>query len=148
MTDYHDEPIRVRGILLTGRGSALFIRRKKPGLAPYTIAAGGGVEYDDADDLAALHRELMEELGAEAEVIGLGFTLDADDDLPQRDFYLCRLIRFDNSLRSGPEFDNPEHGEYIPLEIALEAAAIEAANIKPGGLRDYLLANLDMLRAL
>lgn len=55
-----------RAILLDG-GSNLrmvLIKRTKPGLEPYWITPGGGVEPGDTSVVAALHRELDEELGA------------------------------------------------------------------------------------
>jgi hypothetical protein len=55
-----------RAILIDDDGRLVFIRRTKPGHAPYWTAPGGGVEASDESVEAALHRELAEELGAEA----------------------------------------------------------------------------------
>lgn len=55
-----------RAILIDDEGGLVLIRRRKPGQAPYWTTPGGGVEVSDASVEAALHRELAEELGAEA----------------------------------------------------------------------------------
>jgi 8-oxo-dGTP pyrophosphatase MutT (NUDIX family) len=55
-----------RAILIDDQGRLVLIRRTKPGQAPYWTAPGGGVEDADGSVEAALHRELAEELGAEA----------------------------------------------------------------------------------
>ncbi|MDX6313757.1 MAG: hypothetical protein QOF44_3221, partial [Streptomyces sp.] len=52
-----------RAILLDG-DSLVLIKRTKPGLSPYWITPGGGVDPGDATIVDALHRELDEELGA------------------------------------------------------------------------------------
>ena len=66
---------RVRAILLTGRGTMLFIKRIKPNKPAYWVAPGGGVEHEDEDLMATLHRELFEELGATAKVLDTAFVL-------------------------------------------------------------------------
>ena len=55
---------RVRAILLTERGTLMFIKRVKPDAPPYWVAPGGGVEDEDMSLIGTLHRELREELGA------------------------------------------------------------------------------------
>jgi ADP-ribose pyrophosphatase YjhB (NUDIX family) len=55
-----------RAILIDEHDRLVLIRRTKPGQAPYWTAPGGGVDATDASVEAALHRELAEELGAEA----------------------------------------------------------------------------------
>lgn len=149
--DNHAVIQRVRAILVTKQHRVLFIKRIKPNNAiPYWVAPGGGVEDHDRNLLAALQRELYEELGATYAVLRHAFTLEhhkANKNLEEH-FYLCRLHQIDLSLRHGPEFSDPARGLYIPDEIALTAAAINAINIKTDELRLWLLANLDMLRAL
>lgn len=150
----HNEQIiqRVRAILLTGRGSLLLIKRIKPSpdIPPYWVAPGGGVEPEDDDLLETLYRELCEELGATVEVLEGAFVLEhtkADKNLEEH-FFICRLIGFDVSLRTGPEFSDPARGEYIPVEIPLTRKAIAALNIKTLELQDWLLDNLDYLRRM
>jgi 8-oxo-dGTP pyrophosphatase MutT (NUDIX family) len=53
-----------RAILIDDLDRLVLIKRTKPGRAPYWTAPGGGIEDSDASPVAALHRELAEELGA------------------------------------------------------------------------------------
>jgi len=56
---------RVRALLVTRDGDLLTIRRTRPGLEPYWVLPGGGV--DDGENLeTALARELHEEIAATA----------------------------------------------------------------------------------
>ena len=142
---------RVRAILLTGDGAALLIKRVKPnGAASYWVAPGGGVEHDDADLMATLERELYEELGAVATVIGSAFVLEhhkAGKDLEEH-FFICQLRQYDLSKRYGPEFGDPARGQYIPDAVPLDAHELRRINIKTPELRDWMLDNLDRLRQL
>ena len=142
---------RVRAILLTNDKRVMFIKRIKPNKpAPYWVAPGGGVESDDDSLLNALHRELVEELGATYEVLEEGFVLrhqKADKELEEH-FFICRLLGYDLSQRHGPEFDDPERGQYIPDAVALTPEALAAIAIKTDELQQWLLANLDYLREL
>lgn len=142
---------RVRAILLTGRDSALLIKRVKPnGAASYWVAPGGGVEAGDADLIRALERELHEELGAAATVIGEAFVLEhhkAGKQLEEH-FFICQLRHYDLSKRYGPEFSDPSRGQYIPDEAPLDAHALRRINFKTPELRDWMIANLDWLRSL
>lgn len=143
---------RVRAILLTKDKRLLFIKRVKPNNStpPYWVAPGGGVEAYDMDLCDALDRELREELGATATILETGFVLNheiAEKNLEEH-FFVCRLLDYDISQRYGPEFEDPNRGEYIPDEIDLNSDSIEALNIKTVELRDWLLDNLEMLRKL
>ncbi len=142
---------RVRAILLTDRDSVLFIKRVKPhNRAPYWVAPGGGVEHGDSDLVAALERELYEELGAAAAVLATAFVLEhqkAGKHL-QEHFFICRLKNYDLSKRYGPEFDDPTRGEFIPEEIPLDEFALTRIHIKTPEMRDWMIQNLDYLRRL
>ena len=148
------EPVinqRVRAILLTGRDSTLLIKRVKPHKRlPYWVAPGGGVESQDSDLIAALERELYEELGARAIVLETAFVLEhhiAGKQLEEH-FFVCLLQEYDLSKRYGPEFADPARGEYIPQEVPLDALALCRINIKTAQLRDWMLRKLDYLRGL
>ncbi len=52
-----------RAVLLDG-DQLVLIKRTKPGVDPYWVTPGGGVEPEDSSVVAALHREVLEELGA------------------------------------------------------------------------------------
>lgn len=142
---------RVRAILLTGQDHILFIKRIKPSKpAPYWVAPGGGVEAHDSTLLAALHRELHEELGAICEVLRWGFMLKHEKagKLLEEHFYICQLVDYDLQLRHGPEFEDPARGLYIPDVIPLEPDALRQLNIKTPELRVWLLKHLDLLRTI
>lgn len=142
---------RVRAILLTGNDSVLLIKRVKPNrCASYWVAPGGGVEYQDADLIATLERELYEELGAIATVLDTAFVLEhqkAGKQLEEH-FFVCRLHDYDLSKRYGPEFKDPARGEYIPEEVPLDAVELRRINLKTPELRDWMIRELDYLRAL
>ena len=142
---------RVRAILLTRRGRLLLIKRVKPmNGTPYWVAPGGGVEAHDLDLVAALRRELWEELGAKATVLADAFVLEHEKagKALEESFFVCRLDDYDISLRAGPEFDDPTRGEYIPDEIALRPSALKRINFQTPELRVWLLRNLTWLRAI
>jgi 8-oxo-dGTP pyrophosphatase MutT (NUDIX family) len=145
-----DLVLRVRAILLTDNDRLLFIKRVKPNKDPYWVAPGGGVEAHDESLNQTLHRELMEELGAVAQVIRPAFVLEhhkAGKDLREY-FYICRLMRYDLSQRCGPEFLDPSRGLFLPDFVQLEADPINALNIKTVELRHWLIDHLDDLRGL
>lgn len=142
---------RVRAILLTGDGSLLLIKRVKPNqTAPYWIAPGGGVEDADYDVIAALERELFEELGAIATVVDRAFILEHEKAGKQLEehFFVCLLQSYDLSKRYGPEFDDPTRGEFIPEEIPLDATALRRIKFKTPQMRDWMIQRLDFLRRL
>ncbi|NJR12715.1 NUDIX domain-containing protein [bacterium] len=142
---------RVRAIVLVPQGGLLFIKRVKPhNPLPYWVAPGGGLETDDANLYAALRRELYEELGAQVDILGDAFVLRHHKGGKKLEeyFVLCRLQGYDLSLRSGPEFDDPTRGDYIPDEIALTEAALNAIHIKTPELGDWLIGNLPLLQVL
>lgn len=142
---------RVRGLLLTPRGTLLFIKRVKPYKpAPYWVAPGGGVEAEDANLHETLDRELYEELGARVTILREVFVLEHEKggkDLEEH-FFLCKLVDYDLSQRHGPEFDDPSRGQYIPDEIPLEVDALQALELKTPEMRDWILDNLPMLRRM
>lgn len=129
----------------------LLIKRIKPnGSASYWVAPGGGVEYGDTDLIATLERELYEELGAVATILGTAFVLEhkkAGKQLEEH-FYICHLRDYDISKRYGPEFSDPDNGEYIPEEVPLDSFELGRINLKTPELRDWMIRNLDTLRSL
>ncbi len=142
---------RVRAILLAGDGSILLIKRVKPGAAPpYWVAAGGGVEWTDIDLIAALERELYEELGAVAQVLATAFVLEHEKAGKQLEehFFVCLLQDLDLSKRYGPEFNDPARGEFIPEFVALDLAHLDAVNFKTPELYDWIVLHIDYLRSI
>lgn len=139
---------RVRAILLTGNDSVLFIKRVKPHKpVPYWVAPGGGVEHFDSDLYETLERELSEELGATATVVDTAFVLEHEKAGKQLEehFFVCRLEDYDLSKRSGPEFEDPTRGEFIPDEVPLDDYALRSINIRTPEMRQWIVDNLDYL---
>ncbi|WP_034287630.1 NUDIX domain-containing protein [Amycolatopsis benzoatilytica] len=130
-----------RAILIDGRGQLALLKRTKPGQRPYWTAPGGGVEDSDVSVEAALHRELAEELGAT--VAGASHVLDSDDG---QHFFVARLVRLDESARSGPEHGDPSRGAYDLDWIDLHSNDLAAIDVKPAALKSFLLANRETLR--
>ncbi|RLL67872.1 NUDIX hydrolase [Streptomyces sp. Z26] len=165
----HERPVvkrTARAILLDGPDMIL-IKRTKPGLDPYWITPGGGVEPDvDATVVDALHREVDEELGAEVTGVVPAFVdtvpepgpadgdfADADgpvgavepdgsDGVKVQHFFACRLVSMDTSRRHGPEVDEP-CGEYEIVRIPFSRAGIASVEVVPPSLRAYLDANIE-----
>jgi 8-oxo-dGTP pyrophosphatase MutT (NUDIX family) len=137
-----------RAILIDGDALVL-IKRTKPGIAPYWLTPGGGVEDDDPSVVAALHREVDEELGAKVADVVPAFvdTVEhiADDGshgVKVQYFFACRLARMDLSLRHGPEVDEPA-GEYEVVRVPFSRMGIASVDIVPVTLRHYLDANIE-----
>jgi 8-oxo-dGTP pyrophosphatase MutT (NUDIX family) len=142
---------RVRAILLTPQQQLLLIKRVKPNQGiPYWVAPGGGVEVDDYDLESALQRELAEELGATFEILEKAFVLRHEKAGKQLEehFYICRLGELDLAKRHGPEFGDPQRGEYIPEAIALTPAALSQVDFKTPQLATWLARHLDFLQEL
>lgn len=144
-----------RAILLDG-SDMILIKRTKPGLAPYWITPGGGVEPDvDATVVEALHREVDEELGAKVtDVVPAFVDTVPEPALPGRPegvkvqhFFVCRLASMDTSRRHGPEVEEP-CGEYEIMRIPFSRAGVASVEVVPPSLRAYLDANIEGVRAL
>ncbi|WP_441251102.1 NUDIX domain-containing protein [Kitasatospora sp. McL0602] len=136
----------------------VLIKRTRPGAHPYWITPGGGVEPEDVSVLAALHRELDEELGAKVEDIVHAFvdtvahshhqdgTLAHPHGVKIQHFFVCRLAAMDPSRRHGPEIDQPQ-GEYEIVRLPFTREGVTAVNVVPPSLRAYLAANIEGIRA-
>ncbi|MFE4975663.1 NUDIX domain-containing protein [Kitasatospora sp. NPDC056651] len=129
---------RVRAVLLTGHGTMLVIDRIRPGIAPYQVLVGGGVEDDDPGLEAALLREIREEIAGEATDLRLFHQLENDKDETEH-FYTARITTWDFSNRSGPEFQRTDRGEYLLREVPVTADAVGALNLLPPQIKDALL---------
>ncbi|MGW1072387.1 NUDIX domain-containing protein [Streptomyces sp. NPDC002537] len=143
----------------------ILIKRTKPGEAPYWITPGGGMEPEDATVVAALHREVDEELGAKVvDVVpafvdtvthstlphglnGMGGAPIAAHGVKVQHFFVCRLASMDLSQRHGPEVDEP-CGTYEVVRIPFTRAGIASVTLVPPSLRAYLDANIEGVRAL
>jgi ADP-ribose pyrophosphatase YjhB (NUDIX family) len=138
-----------RAILIDDEGRLVLIRRTKPGQAPYWTAPGGGVDPTDASVEAALHRELAEELGAEASGPARVFLFSSPSDagVAVQHFFVARLKQLDESARNGPEFQDSSRGGYDLDRIGLRGDDLVAIDLKPAALKDFILANREALLA-
>ena len=120
---------RVRAVLLTPSDRLLLIRRIWPGGTPYWVLPGGHVEPGDPSLGAALIREVREEVGTEPQITGLLLVLAEEHQ--RQHFYLARIQSWSEADRTGPEFDDPDRGEYRLEEIPLTAQALDAIYLEP-----------------
>ncbi|MCZ4122436.1 NUDIX domain-containing protein [Streptomyces sp. H39-S7] len=137
-----------RAILFDGDCMVL-IKRTKPGLAPYWITPGGGVEDDDPSVVDALHREVDEELGAKITDVVPAFV-DSVEHIAENGahgvkvqyFFACRLASMDPALRHGPEVDDP-CGTYDVVRVPFSRVGLASVEVVPLTLRHYLDANIE-----
>ena len=126
----------VRAVLITPAGHLLLIRRTWPGATPYWVLPGGHVEADDPSLRAALIREVREECGSEPQIVGLLHVL-SDQRVRER-FYLARIQSWSEEDRTGPEFDDPDRGEYRLEELPFTVSALDAVNLQPAQIAELL----------
>jgi ADP-ribose pyrophosphatase YjhB (NUDIX family) len=138
-----------RAILFDDAGRLVLIKRTRPGQRPYWTTAGGGVEPGDASVEAAMHRELKEELGAEATGASqvLLFSFPIREGLAVAHFFVARLVRMDVASRNGPEFTDPSRGAYDPDAVELGGGALAELDLRPPELKQFILANREALLA-
>ncbi|WP_432012028.1 NUDIX domain-containing protein [Streptomyces cucumeris] len=147
-----------RAILLDGEPDPrmVLIKRTKPGLAPYWITPGGGVEPEDSTVVDALHREVDEELGAKVTDVVPAFVdtvpfpgegEEGPEGVKVQHFFVCRLASMDLSRRHGPEVDEPR-GEYEVVRVPFTREGIASVGVVPPSLRAYLDANIEGVLAL
>ncbi len=127
---------RVRAILITPDDKLLLIKRIKPGIAPYWVLPGGRVEDHDEDLEAALAREVTEEMAGTPYVRVLIYTMEGEQS--RESFYLARIDTWSFDDHTGPEFSEKGRGEYLLEEVPLATEALEALDIKPTEVADFL----------
>lgn len=148
-----DDPAPARG----RPPEMLVIKRTKPGSPPYWITPGGGVEPGDPTVLAALHREVFEELGAKVTDVVPAFV-DTVPHVPEpgettppglkvQHFFACRLASMDTALRHGPEVAEPR-GTYEIVRLPFTPEGLTSVDLVPVSLRAYLARNVPGIRAL
>jgi ADP-ribose pyrophosphatase YjhB (NUDIX family) len=135
--------------LIDDRGRLVLIRRTKPGQPPYWTAPGGGVENGDGSVEAALHRELAEELGAEAAGASRVFLYSSPSDsgVAVQYFFVARLVAMDEALRGGPELADPSRGGYDVDRVDLLGDDLAGVDLKPGALKEFIMVNREALLA-
>lgn len=143
-----------RAVLLDG-DHLILIKRTKPGITPYWVTPGGGVEPHDTSVIDALHRELDEELGAKITAVVPCFvdTVEHTDEdkgmtgVKVQYFFLCRLESMDTDRRHGPEVEAP-CGAYEIVHVPFTRVGIASVHLVPLSLRHYLDGNIEGVRAL
>ncbi len=118
----------------------LVIKRVRPGVTPYWVVPGGGVEPTDPDREAALEREVREEVAGEIDVISLLHVLESQDK--RHYFYLATIEHWSFEDRTGPEFADDGRGEYLLEEVPLTLDGITSIDLKPGAIGDFLKSAL------
>ncbi len=123
----HDRQI-VRAIVVSDDGFFHFVRAHRSdefGKATLIETSGGGVEKGE-DLLAAIHRELKEELGADVEVLcPIGVVSDYYNLIHRHNinqYYLCRAISFGEKHLTEDEI-NDFH--LSPLRLTYDEAVRE-----------------------
>jgi 8-oxo-dGTP pyrophosphatase MutT (NUDIX family) len=139
-----------RALLFDEHRRLLFIKRTKPGQDPYWVSVGGGLEPDDADAEAALHREVFEELGGKIDRVHqvLLITDDLPDGVGLQHVFVARLLSVDPGQRSGAEFAEPGRGAYEVVAVPATRGALADIRLLPPRLADFAQANLRGLLAL
>jgi 8-oxo-dGTP pyrophosphatase MutT (NUDIX family) len=133
---------RVRAVLLTDRATMLVINRIRPGIPPYQVLVGGGVEDEDTGLEAALLREIHEEIAGTATNLRPFHELKNDKGETEH-FYTADITTWNFDDRSGPEFARGDRGEYLLEEVPLTVDAVSALNLMPPEIKTALLAALD-----
>ncbi|WP_274036451.1 NUDIX domain-containing protein [Streptomyces sp. MMBL 11-1] len=128
---------RVRAILITSAGATLFMKRVRPGAAPYWVVVGGGVEDRDASPEDALLREIREEIAGDADLVRPFHELQNPAG-EKEVFYLARIERWNFADRTGPEFQRDDRGEYFLEEVPLTTEAIAKLNLMPPEISSVL----------
>ena len=132
----------------------ILIKRVRPGIPPYWVTPGGGVEPEDATVTDALHREVDEELGAKVVSPVIAFVDTVEHTGPDgvagvkvQHFFVCRLESMDLSRRHGPEIERP-NGTYEVVSVPFTTEGVTSVRLTPQSLRAYLAANIEGVRAL
>ena len=136
-----------RAILFDDHSQLVTIKRIRPAQQPYWTTPGGGVEPGDLSRQAAAERELAEELGAIARIGPQVFlaTTPWGDGVQVQHFFLARLINIDETLRTGPEYDDPSRGTYALDRIPLDE--VPGLALRPFQVRHFITANTAALLA-
>lgn len=143
---YFSDKRRVRAILLTDQHTLILIKRlpQRPRQQPMWVAPGDAIVPDGADDKLILRDALMAELGVEVKILNLALQLF----MTRWNFYVCKVASVNPNRRSPQAIEEHRKGLYKVDEIKLEEAVIKQKTIQPRALRDYLMANLPMLRVM
>lgn len=142
--DRDERPKRCRAIICSPDGSkVLGIIRQKPGRDPYIVYPGGGIEEEDSTAIAAIRRELLEELNLHDEDILLDErVLRFSDEVGGDQFYYLGVAReeFEDLTIHGPESERDQSisGTYLPAWIPIGQSV--SANFQPPEVSQLIVA--------
>jgi ADP-ribose pyrophosphatase YjhB (NUDIX family) len=134
--------------VIDDEGRLVLVKRAKPGQVPYWTSPGG-VDDFDATVEDALRTELAEELGATADGYRQVFLSSDSTDVGVaiQHFFLAWLTSLNLAGRHGPEFARPERGGYDLDYVSLGDDSLDAIDLRPAALKEFVLANRDALLA-
>ena len=141
----HDRQI-ARAIVVDDDGLYYFVRAMRDdefGAVTLIETSGGGVEPGEAPD-AAIRRELMEELGAEVEILArIGVVSDYYNLIHRHNinhYFLCRALSFGNRHLTEDELDK-YHLSTLKLDYEAAVEEYERRACTPLG---RLIANREL----
>lgn len=137
--------IRVRALIHINQNAFIAIKRTRPGQSPYWVLPGGQVEDTDTSLEEALSREVIEELGEQNSIGECRPIIRLDDSsYGTQIIYSAQLEGpFDSSsVRTGPEFSDPDRGSYDLEKIPADVASVGPLFLQPQQLKMKLLQAL------
>lgn len=139
-----------RALLFDSDRRLVLIKRAKPGQGPYWVSVGGGLEPEDADAEAALHREVFEELGGKIDGVRQVFLItdEHSEGVSLQHVFIARLVSMDLSQRTGPEFTEPGRGTYEVVAVPATRDALAGIRLLPPQLAEFARANVHGLLSL
>ncbi len=86
----------------------------------------------------------MEEIGARIGPVAefLTVTEPGEKVTVVQHYFRADVLDMDLDRRSGPEMDDPDVGDFSPVRVALDVSAVEALELQPIELADYLRAHV------
>jgi 8-oxo-dGTP pyrophosphatase MutT (NUDIX family) len=121
------------------------------GTPAYWVFPGGGVEETDQCFEDALVREVAQELGGSAAIDKLICVLERNlgpDTVEQERYLLAVVDRWSTRDRTGPEFGRAGSGLYEYDDGPQTRAEIQARDIRPTAVRNFLLEHCERLEDL
>lgn len=137
-------PLRCRAALFDEtESSIILIGRSKPGIKPYAVFPGGGLEPTDMTPELGVLREIDEELSLKPEDVAISERVIVHND---EFFYLGRVKEGSKLVLGGPEADRPESvsGIYSPAWFAL--AGLKEERVRPKAIAHAISTAYDSLQ--
>lgn len=133
-TNYYPDRESIRALLFDTHGTGLLFHGVQRGkLRPFYTTFGGGVEANETPQ-ETLHRELYEELDAEAK-IGRREVIA----LTGHHYYVARLIkRGDQPFTHGPEYQERKDQKFTVKKVSYAHASAREFNLQPDLLKKFL----------